>query len=297
MPRLGTVLFPCRPGELTAPGARGAGTVGEMCTVVIDVPAEPGEPVRVLAVRDEDRERPWRGLGAWWPERPGILGVRDDRAGGAWLAVDPDARRLAVLLNREDLSDRRDDEVVSRGAIPLDAVGDGIPEVPPTRGFNLVEVDAHGAHLVEWDGLEARRTRLAPGTHMIAHHAVDDPGTPRIARWLGAFRDAGLAPGEDWWMPWLGVVEASTSDPSASVLRRDEHDGHVLESLLVCAATVGPEGIEVREASPVEPGAWDDGLVEGLQHGIRALSSRPAAAETSSSRAASSRTASSSRAQ
>ncbi|MFJ4038298.1 NRDE family protein [Microbacterium sp. NPDC090007] len=240
-----------------------------MCTVVVHVPAAAGQPVRLLAVRDEDRDRPWRPLGPWWPERPGIVGVRDDRAGGAWLAVDPIARRLAVLLNREDLSGRGDDEVVSRGAIPLDAVAGGIPEQPTTRGFNLVEVDADGAHLVEWDGLTARRGRLAPGIHMVAHHAVDDPGTPRIARWLEEFRSAGIVDGPDWWMPWLGVVERSTLDPTTSVLRRDAHDEHVLESLLVCAATVGRAGVEVREAMPTTPGTWDDGLIEGLRSGIR----------------------------
>lgn len=241
-----------------------------MCTVVIDVPQTAGEPVRLLAVRDEERDRPWRGLGPWWPEHGGILGVRDDRAGGAWLAVDPEAGRLAVLLNRQDLSSRSDDEVVSRGSIPLDAVGAGIPERPSTRGFNLVEVDADGAHLVEWDGLVARRSRIAPGTHMVAHHAVDDPATPRIGRWLDDFRRAGIGHGDDWWMPWLDVVAHATSDPSASVLRRDAHDGHVLESLLLCVATVGPDGVDVRQATPAEPGRWDDGLIEGLRHRVGA---------------------------
>lgn len=259
------LLFPTRGQGRAERGTPRAGSVGGMCTVVIDVPRNPGEPVRLLAVRDEDRDRPWRGLGAWWPERDGVVGVRDDRAGGAWLAVDPAAAHLAVLLNREDLSDRGDDEVVSRGSIPLDAVGDGTPDHPATRGFNLVEVDADGAHLVEWDGLVARRTRLTPGTHMVAHHAVDDPGTPRIARWLESFRAAGLAGGSEWWMPWLDVVERATADPSASVLRRDEHDGHVLESLLVCAASIGPEGVDVREATLREPGRWDDGIVAGLR--------------------------------
>jgi len=242
--------------------------VERVCTVVVDVPVTPGDPVRLLAVRDEDRARPWRGLGAWWPERPGVLGVRDERAGGAWLAVDPDGRRLAVLLNREDLSARRDDEVVSRGAIALDALADGIPDTPPTRGFNLVEVDAYGAHLVEWDGLRARRTALTPGTHMVAHHAVDDPRTPRIARWLEEFRRAGVGDGPDWWEPWMGVVRASTSDPDASVLRRDAHDGLVLESLLVCAASISPDGVDVREAALIEPGSWDDALPARLHTGV-----------------------------
>ncbi|WZH35688.1 MAG: NRDE family protein [Microbacterium enclense] len=238
-----------------------------MCTVVIDVPAEPGDPVRLLAVRDEDRERPWRGLGPWWPDRPDVLGVRDDRAGGAWLAIDPVRSRLAVLLNREDLSTRGDDEVVSRGAIALDALGDGIPDMPPTRGFNLVEVDATGAHLVEWDGLRSRRTRLGPGTHMIAHHAVDDPSTPRIARWLEEFRRAGIQTGAAWWEPWMRVVQESTSDPGSSVLRRDAHDDLVLESLLVCAASIGADGVEVREAALAEPGRWDPELPARLLAG------------------------------
>ena len=257
------------PGVGPAPRDTDPGSVRGMCTVVIDVPSGSGQPVRLLAVRDEDRHRPWRGLGRWWPEQPGVSGVRDDRAGGAWLAVDANARRLAVLLNREDVSERSDDEVVSRGGVPLQSVAGTLPNTPPTRGFNLVEVDADGATVVEWDGVAARRTRLAPGTHMIAHHSPDDPSTPRVARWLEEFRRVGIAKGEDWWEPWLGIVAASTVDPSASILRRDAHDDLVLESLLVCTALVGPEGVEVREAVLSEPGEWDDELVDRLRAGAR----------------------------
>lgn len=38
-----------------------------MCTVVID--AADAASVRLLAVRDEDPQREWDALGAWWPER------------------------------------------------------------------------------------------------------------------------------------------------------------------------------------------------------------------------------------
>ena len=59
-----------------------------MCTVIVSVPNAPGAPTRLLAVRDEDPARPWNPLGAWWPERDDrIVGVRDVRAGGAWLAA------------------------------------------------------------------------------------------------------------------------------------------------------------------------------------------------------------------
>ncbi len=55
-------------------------------------------PVLVVGVRDEFVAREWDGPGRHWPERPGVRG-RDLRAGGTWLAVEPDAPRVAVVLN------------------------------------------------------------------------------------------------------------------------------------------------------------------------------------------------------
>ena len=110
-----------------------------------------------------------------------------------------------------------------------------------------------GVELVEWDGLQARRTRIAPDIHMVAHHAIDDPATPRIGHWLDAFRRAGVADGEDWWMPWLDVVARSTGDPSASVLRRDERiyvtlsgvTGELTRGLTKESLTVGPGDLDL----------------------------------------------------
>ena len=128
-----------------------------MCTVIIDVPTDPGTPVRLLAIRDEDPPRPWNPLGHWWPQHPSILGVQDVRAGGAWLAADADTHRLAVLLNRAGGDDLPDSAVVSRGTLPLDSVlGTSPSEHPAMRGFNLLEVDATSARVISWDG-ERRR--------------------------------------------------------------------------------------------------------------------------------------------
>ena len=97
--------------------------------------------------------------------------------------------RLAVLLNRDDLSDRSEDELVSRGSIVLASVAGSSPgDAPRTHGFNLVEVVPGAARVTMWDGIRARVETLAPGTHMIAHDDVDDPATPRIAHWLDEFR-------------------------------------------------------------------------------------------------------------
>ncbi|KRB36061.1 NRDE family protein [Microbacterium sp. Root180] len=232
-----------------------------MCTVVIRVPDSPDEPTRVLAVRDEDPERPWNPLGPWWPEaHDGVVGVRDARAGGAWLAADPGTRRLAVLLNRADASARPESELISRGGIVLDAVAGRSPEgAPPTHGFNLVEVDPAGARVLTWDGERLRTTELAPGTHMIAHDDVDDPGTPRIAHWLAEFQAAGLSGDAEWWMPWVDVLRRSAQlEPTddRAIIRDNRPYGYPTLSLLACVASVSSEGVDVHYGELDEPGRW-----------------------------------------
>jgi len=231
-----------------------------VCTVIISVPDDSSSPVRLLAVRDEDPGRPWDRLGSWWPQtHPGVIGIRDARAGGAWLAANEQARTLAVLLNRHDLSDRRDDEVTTRGAVALDAAaGRAVGDSPQTRGFNLVEVTAHTARVTAWDGLCSRTTELPPGIHMVAHDDVDDPETPRIARWLPEFQDAAPA-GAAWWKPWLDIVERTADlpgDDPAAIIRRQSFEGVPSYSLLVCVASIGDAEFDVRDAPFTTPGTW-----------------------------------------
>jgi len=232
-----------------------------MCTVVIRVPESPDEPTRVLAVRDEDPARPWNPLGRWWPEaHDGVVGVRDVRAGGAWLAADPGAGRLAVLLNRADIDTRPEAELVSRGGIVLDAVAGRSPEgEPPTHGFNLVEVHGGRARVLMWDGDALRTVDLAPGTHMIAHDDIDDPATPRIARWLGEFRSTPPAAEGDWWMPWVGVLarsaELAPTDDEA-IIRDNRPYGYPTLSLLACVASVRAHDVDVHYGELAEPGQW-----------------------------------------
>ncbi|MCR2813826.1 NRDE family protein [Microbacterium sp. zg.Y1090] len=232
-----------------------------MCTVIVRVPEEAGAPVQLIAVRDEDPGRPWDPLGRWWPQtHPGVVGVRDRRAGGAWLAADPMAHRLAVVLNRADLSDRGDDEVTTRGRLALESVAGNPPAPTPTeRGFNLVEVDAAGVRVVSWDGVRRREQRLTPGTHMIAHDDVDDPNTPRIAAWLDRFRDAADGAGPDGFAPWLAVLDASAAlDPEddRAIIRDNRPFGYPTLSLLLCTATVGSDGVDVRYGAFDRPGHW-----------------------------------------
>ncbi|GGO65947.1 hypothetical protein GCM10010910_24280 [Microbacterium nanhaiense] len=223
-----------------------------MCTVVIRVPESPEGPIQLLAVRDEDPSREWDPLGAWWGDRPGVIGVRDRRAGGAWLAADPGAGRLAVVLNREGSPELPEAEIASRGELPLDALRGEIPEVGRMRGFNLVKiVGGLGAAVTSWEGSGLLRTQtLAPGTHMLAHHDVDDPRTARITQWRGEFE---AAPFEIW--PELLIrTEKVGPDDDRAIIRDNRAHGWPTLTTLACLAEVHPDRAEVRYAELPTPG-------------------------------------------
>ncbi|MGH7732039.1 MAG: NRDE family protein, partial [Candidatus Eiseniibacteriota bacterium] len=110
------------------PLTRGEGLhiVAGMCTLIIgrDVVA-PGT-VLLAANRDEDPARP-SDPPAVLRETPRLIGGRDRRAGGTWLAV-RESRAVVAILNRRDRSgepappapDRR-----SRGALVLEVAAAG----------------------------------------------------------------------------------------------------------------------------------------------------------------------------
>lgn len=235
-----------------------------VCTVVINVAAD---GTRLLAVRDEDPGREWDALGLWWPDRyPGVVGVHDRRAGGAWMAANPSTGRLAVLLNRADTTDVPEDQLRSRGALVLESVAGRSPVGPQrSHGFNLLEVGPEGARVLSWDGIELRETPVDPGVHMIAHDDLDDPATPRIARWLPEF--AALADATttltaveaEWWHPWVSLLEDSTALPpedDRAIIRDNRTHGYPTLSLLYAVAEVTSGGIEVHDHTLTHPGHW-----------------------------------------
>lgn len=227
---------------------------------MIDV--ERAGAARLLAVRDEDPQREWDALGPWWPEAyPGVIGIRDRRAGGAWLAVDPARRRLAVLLNRADLQELPAERAVSRGALVLESVAGRSPDgTPPMHGFNLLEVGPGGARVLSWDGVEVRETPVAPGTHMIAHDDLDDPATPRIDMWLPRFRALGpAAESADWAADWTGLLAESAElspDDDRAIIRDNRLHGYPTQSLLYATASITPSGVEVRDHTLPTPAHW-----------------------------------------
>lgn len=231
-----------------------------MCTVIVD--AADAASVRLLAVRDEDPQRDWDEPGAWWPEsHPGVIGIRDRRAGGAWLAANPAERRLAVLLNRADVLDLPADQALSRGSLALESVMGRSPVAPERmHGFNLLEVRPEGARVLSWDGATLRETPIEPGTHMIAHDDLDDEETPRIAAWLPEFRSLGpTSASADWRAEWVGMLAASarlSPEDDRAIIRDNRPHGYPTQSLLYCTASVSDRGTDLDYHALPTPAHW-----------------------------------------
>ena len=234
-----------------------------MCTVIIRVPEEPREATRIIAVRDEDPARPWDELGQWWPDTdPGVLGVRDIRAGGAWLATQPAAGRLVVLLNVGPPTAPRPG-LTSRGQVVLDAASNRTPPTSrQTAPYALLVADGNNASLEISDGESVRHEGLPPGVHMLVNSpVVNDFSVARVERWLPRFRQEVPAPdAENWFGPWLGIMQDSGELPAtndAAIIRDNTPHGIGTFSLLMVTATITRDHVEADYVEFDKPGDWD----------------------------------------
>ncbi|MFG1687489.1 NRDE family protein [Nonomuraea sp. NPDC049269] len=203
-----------------------------MCTVIVKT----GRPLTLMGVRDEFADRPWEGPGEHWPEHPGVVGGRDLKAGGTWLAVDPARRRAAALLNGHGRS-APETTKISRGDLPLLAVGaDDLPDVDLARydPFHLLLADPARARLFSWDGERLSASEVPDGTSMIVNTGLN-PEHERVAAYRSRFESSA---------DWRELIAAAPSaDPSALILRHELPDGRVFASLSVTLVTLAPEGV------------------------------------------------------
>jgi uncharacterized protein with NRDE domain len=180
-----------------------------MCTVVTRWAA--GEPVRILAIRDEFVSRDFDAPGAWWPEQPSVIGGRDRQAGGSWCVSDIRTGVTALVLNRVE----RHVGTPSRGVLPLAAVAAG-PSWPDgldhraMASFTLVLAGPDGVMAWTWDAETLARHDLEAGTHFFTSRGVD-----------AADEKAGRLAAEFATRPWLDVVtdRPPTDDRTALIVR------------------------------------------------------------------------------
>ena len=160
-----------------------------MCTLAIYIRQLPGFPLLLAANRDEFVDRPATAptlLG----ERPRIVGGRDLRAGGTWLAAS-ERGMVAGLLNRRT-GTPPDPEKASRGDLPLrmlhtDSAGEALQvagTLPADRynPFNLLVADRSYAFVAQNQGGIMRLTELDDGVHVLTNLDLNDPTCPKVGR-------------------------------------------------------------------------------------------------------------------
>lgn len=210
----------------------------------------PGEPVRVLALRDELEGRAFDDPGAWWPDQPDVIGGRDRVAGGSWAVTDAARGVTALVLNRPE---RRvaAPGAPSRGVLPLLAVQHGLawPEhldVTGMASFTVVLAGPEALSLWVFDGAQLARQHLERGTHMVTSGGAEDG---KAARYLAAFENT-----DDW----IQVVRAvQPADDLASLVVRHVDGERVFATVFGQLITTSPGTLELAYSrAPWSPQEW-----------------------------------------
>lgn len=170
-----------------------------MCLVVFAYDLHPEFLLALAGNRDEFYDRPSAPLD-YWTDNPNLLGGRDLKGGGTWMAVGSDARWGAVTNYRDPASLRTD--ALSRGAL----IKDYLEGEKPTEtylhdlgqrgrlfnGYNLLLGDRRHVYYASNFGAPARR--LPPGLYGLSNHLLDTPWpkVERAKRRLGPWLRGGI---------------------------------------------------------------------------------------------------------
>lgn len=179
-----------------------------MCTLLLGWRVSGIAPLLLAANRDEDPARPSDGPRVLHGS-PRVVGGRDARAGGTWLAI-RERRAIVAILNRRPSVHAPPPParpVPSRGLLALDVAcaGDGHPGSLAAAARLLLAADAYAPCslviagpeaafvLHHRGGRESQTLEITPGWHVITHEDLDDREEPRTRSLLDGL--AGFAPG------------------------------------------------------------------------------------------------------
>ncbi|GAB5471634.1 MAG: NRDE family protein [Rhodospirillales bacterium] len=195
-----------------------------MCSLIILFRPEHPWPVLLAANRDEMASRPWRAPAEHWPDRSGVTAGLDLLSGGSWMGINRQGLAVCVLNRMGSLGPAAGKR--SRGELVLEALDHATAaeaaealsflEARSYRSFNLVLADQSQALWLRNKGGKTDRIEVLDiphGLSMITARDLNDTSSPRIARFLPAFRDA-LPPDPDTedWSEWEALQ--ATTDPA-----------------------------------------------------------------------------------
>jgi uncharacterized protein with NRDE domain len=231
-----------------------------VCTVLLRLTPGGRWPVLLGAVRDEFVERAWDAPAAHWPgTHPGLLGGRDQKAGGTWLALDPVRPAVAALLNAGKREEPEDGEPrPTRGTLALRVLGEeGLPaDVSRYDLFHLLRATVDGAELWSWDGDSLAHRVLAPGDHIVVNAGLDtedDPLVPHFAPLLhGLGDDLGA------WRKLMAGDGLDPADERALVVRK-EIEGHLYGTTSASLLAISSDAVRYQfTGTPMDEGSWYD---------------------------------------
>jgi uncharacterized protein with NRDE domain len=191
-----------------------------MCSIVLL--HRPGHdwPLLIGANRDEMQDRPWRGPGRHWADRPELVAGIDLLAGGSWLGINAQGVVAAALNRMNTLGPAPGFR--SRGELVLEALDHpdaaaaavALADLEPVayRPFNMVVADNHDAWWLRNPGPEegagvVEVKPLPPGLSMITAHDRNDKASPRIRRYLPRFEAASPPdPERGDWSQWQALL-------------------------------------------------------------------------------------------
>lgn len=151
-----------------------------MCLIAFAWRCAPGYRLVVASNRDEFHERPTR-TADFWRDAPHILGGRDMRDGGSWMAVSTSGRFAALTNHRNPAALR--DAPRSRGHLVADYLRDDQAAAAYAalvagqrrsyNGFNLLVGDADALWYVGDQG--DAPTPVSAGIHALSNARLDTP--------------------------------------------------------------------------------------------------------------------------
>jgi uncharacterized protein with NRDE domain len=228
-----------------------------VCTVLLRLTPGGALPVLLGAVRDEFVERPWDPPARHWNGTAArLIGGRDRLAGGTWLAVDPERRAVAALLN----AGRRESPPggqprPTRGTLALQILSEGRLPADLARydRFHLLRADLDGGALWSWDGDQLSHAELPPGDHIIVNAGLDALHDPLVPHFRPRLADLPSRP-----EPWLDLLAGDGLDPAddRALIVAKEIEGRAYGSTSASLVVLSPGGVRYDfTATPAQP-SW-----------------------------------------
>ncbi|HET8789730.1 MAG TPA: NRDE family protein [Modicisalibacter sp.] len=217
-----------------------------MCLIVFDWRPGSAMPLRLAANRDEFHDRPAAALAAW-DDAPDIIGGRDLRAGGTWLAVHAQGR-LAAVTNVRDPQFKAPIDGPSRGELVRNALEcKSLPAwlnalveggAGKYAGFNLLVSDGRKLWHLHHGRDATRLQAVAAGLHGLSNASLDTPW-PKLERSRARLGEALADTGQDFAKAAWELL-ADDHRPDDAVLP-DTGVGLPLERLLSSPFIVGDD--------------------------------------------------------